>query len=275
MKPALQKLIFPAAVCAIIAMASSMNALASTAKTESNPQLTLSTGVDYSSGDYGQTIDTQITYVPLTAKLKVDRWAGKLTIPYISITGPGVVIGGSEGSTAGAAGVKSTESGLGDVTASLAYTAPLGSKDTKATFTGKVKFPTADEGRNLGTGEIDYTLQAGLTQNIGDFYLSGSVARKFNGSSARFQLDDVWKYALGAGYSFTPETTVGVGYDYRQSSTAAGDAASEVSTFVSHKLNEDWSLLVYADTGFTDASPNFGGGVQISYQFEPFDISSD
>jgi hypothetical protein len=274
MKFSIQQFIFPAALGLIIAVAPSMNALAAT-ETGSKAKLTLSTGVDYSSGDYGQTIDTQITYAPVTAKIKMDRWTGKLTIPYISITGPGVVIGGSEGSTAGAAGVKSTESGLGDVTSSLAYTAPLGSEDTKATFTGKIKFPTADEDRNLGTGQFDYTLQAGLTHNIGDFYLSGSVARKFNGSSARFQLDDVWKYSAGAGYSFTPETTLGVSYDYRQASTATGDAASEASTFISHKLNEDWSLQVYAYTGFTDSSPDLGGGLQVSYQFDPFDISDE
>lgn len=234
-------------------------------------KLTISTGIDYSSGDYGQALDTQITYVPVTAKLKYDGWTGKLTVPYISITGPGVVVGGSEGSTVGTAGAKRTESGLGDVIASLGYSAPIASKDTLGNITGKIKFPTADESRNLGTGEFDYTLQAGLTQNINDFYLSGTVGRKFNGSSTQFPLNDVWKYSVGAGYTLTPQTVVGADYDFRQSATAAGDNISEATAFVSHNFNRTWTGQLYTTAGFTNASPNWGIGLQVGYMLDPFD----
>ncbi len=232
-------------------------------------KLTLTTGVDYSSGDYGQVIDTHILYMPVITKIRYDRWTAKLTIPYLSITGPGVVIGGEDGSDSGTPGAKTTESGLGDVTASLGYTFPIIDDHTKLSLTGKIKFPTADEDRNLGTGQFDYTAQAGINHNIGDAFVSASVARKFNGSSARFMLNDVWKYSVGAGYSFTKNTTAGLTYDFREAA-GTGDNISEASAYLAYKVAQDWTVQIYAMSGFTDASPDLGGGLQLSYQFEPF-----
>ncbi|TAL35918.1 MAG: hypothetical protein EPN97_06860 [Alphaproteobacteria bacterium] len=148
---------------------------------------------------------------------------------------------------------------------------PLYSNDTIGTILGKVKFPTADEDRNLGTGEFDYTLQGGLTQNIRDFHVSGIVGRKFNGSSAQFPLDDVWKFSLGAGVNVTPGTAVGVDYDFRQSATATGDNVSEATAYVTHNLASGWAVQLYTMTGFTDASPNWGGGLQLSYMLDSFE----
>ena len=238
-------------------------------------KLTLSTGVDYSSGDYGQALDTQITYVPVTAKLTYRGWTGKITVPYLSITGPGVVVGGGEGEPVGTPGAKRTESGLGDVIASLAYATPVLDKDTTGTLTGKVKVPTADKSRSLGTGEFDYTLQTGLTHNFGDFYVSGGGGRKFNGSSGQFPLRDVWKYSLGAGVMISPATALGVNYDFRQSATSTGDDISEATAYLSHNLNSKWAAQIYSTTGFTNASPNWGVGLQISYMMDAFDALAD
>ncbi|MGH8770313.1 MAG: hypothetical protein ACREV2_03910, partial [Burkholderiales bacterium] len=52
-------------------------------------QLSLGTGIDYSSGDYGADVDTDILYVPLTFKYDTERWFYRLTVPYLRIRGPG------------------------------------------------------------------------------------------------------------------------------------------------------------------------------------------
>lgn len=238
-------------------------------------KVTLMTSYNYSSGDYGQTEDTKITYVPVTAKVKRDRWTAKLTVPYIRIKGPGVVVGGEDTAVTGTAQPVGTESGLGDVLASLSYKQPIGTQGTFGDITGKVKFPTADEDRNLGTGEFDYTLQLGVTQMIGDAFLTGSAGRKFNGSSDRFDLDDVWKASAGAGYKFTPELTAGVNFDWREASTSTGDNYSHAIGFATYEITGNWEAQAYAGTGFTDASPDFSTGLQISYKFGSFGTSSE
>jgi hypothetical protein len=40
-----------------------------------------------------------------------------------------------------------------------------------------------------------------------------------------------------------------------------------VSVFVAHDFSPRWNLILYALTGFTDASPDFGAGGSISYRF--------
>jgi hypothetical protein len=230
-------------------------------------KVTLSTSYNYSTGDYGQANDTKITYVPVTAKAKYDDWTAKLTVPYLKIEGPGVVVGGDGGDPLGAAGAVGTESGLGDIIASLAYKYKLNTQGTAADFTGKIKFPTADDKKNLGTGNTDYTLQLGLTQPIGDAFITGSVGRKFNGTSARFQLDDVWKYSAGGGYKFTPEVTAGAMYDFRQGATATSKNFSQATAFITYDLSDSWATQVYGATGFTDAAPNSAYGIQLSYKF--------
>ena len=110
----MKKVLFPAVMAAAL--------LAAEAVDTPDYQVTVSSGVNYLSGDYGQTTDTTIVYIPVTVKVKRDNWTARLTVPYLRITGPGVVVGGADGAIdVGTAGVKDTQSGLGDVVAALTY----------------------------------------------------------------------------------------------------------------------------------------------------------
>ncbi len=39
--------------------------------------------------------------------------------------------------------------------------------------------------------------------------------------------------------------------------------SQELTAFVSRRITDDWRLQLYALTGFTDSSPDWGGGIQI------------
>lgn len=145
--------------------------------------LTLSTGLDYSTGKYGSASDTEIWYLPLIGKFETGPL--KLTVPYIRITGPGNVVGGAEDiiqlRQTGAA-TRHTASGLGDVVAAASYSVyenrPAG---LLVDVTGKIKFGTADETKGLGTGENDYAIQGDVTKGFGKF---GAFARWAGSDSA-------------------------------------------------------------------------------------------
>ncbi|MFH1158486.1 MAG: transporter [Pseudomonadota bacterium] len=231
-------------------------------------KLTISTSYDYSTGSYDQAVDTSIIYIPVTAKLKYEQWTGKLTVPYLEITGPGVVVGGGEPLVIGAPIAKATESGLGDVIASVGYTLPLDYPGLSADFTGKIKFPTADEGERLGTGNMDYTLQAGLTRVMEDVFLTGDVGRSFNGSSADYRVKDVWRFSAGGGYIFTHSASAGAVYDFRQAGASTGSDFSQITGFITYNLTDNWSAQIHAGSGFTDATPDLSTGIQLSYKFD-------
>jgi hypothetical protein len=230
-------------------------------------QWTISTGYNYSSGDYGQTESTKVHYAPVTLKWRHGKWTLKLMAPYISITGPGVVVGDVP---VGAPRPVGTESGLGDVTATVDYMHTLNAKGTTLNLTGIVKLPTADEDRRLGTGLTDFTAQAGVIQPIGKFFVMGNVGRKFNGSNASFPLDDVWKFTAGGGYNIDDKTSVGALFDYREKQSAAGDPMELATAYVSRKFDDGLSVQLYASAGFTDAAPNGAIGIQFNKEFNLF-----
>lgn len=94
------------------------------AKEPKAAELKLITGLDVSSGDYGDDTDTDILYVPFTIVYDRSPIKLKLTIPWLEIDGPGNVIGGGDSVIVvpGAGGAKTkTESGMGDVVAGFTY----------------------------------------------------------------------------------------------------------------------------------------------------------
>lgn len=229
--------------------------------------LSLSGGYTYSAGDYGQTERTRVHYAPVTAQWKWDEWAAKIIVPYIRVTGPGVVVGGA---TVGAARPVSTQAGLGDITPSLTWTHRLNSSGTALEVAGILKLPTADADKRLGTGMADFTLQLGVIQPVGKAYVNANVGRRFNGDDAEFPLNDVWKATAGVGYRFTDDTAAGLVYDFREAQSRGSDHSSTLTGYVSHKFAPEWSVQVYGATGFTDGSPDEVIGFQINRSIDLF-----
>src|ERR1043166_3033734 len=126
-------------------------------------------GFDYSTGHYGQAAATDIWYLPFTGTAELDHWTAKVTVPWVSITGPGVVFGAGDTSvtTNTPRSVRHTQ-GLGDVIGSLAYTIDL-PEQVYLDPSVKVKFPTGDRSESLGTGEYDYSLGADIYKQFGKF----------------------------------------------------------------------------------------------------------
>ena len=227
----------------------------------------LSTGLEYTSGDYGGTEDIEDLYVPFTGLLNLDNVAISVTVPYLSVRAPsGTAVTGPGGEPVPGSGDTTTESGLGDVIASVTvYDVFLNVKSGVALdLVGKIKFGTADEEKGLGTGEEDYLLRADLYKFFDRFTLMGSGGYKVRGDPPGVDLQNGFLASVGGMYAIGNDVSVGLFYDYRESSLFDGDAISEASIFSSHHLGEKWNIQFYALAGFSDSSPDWGGGVLLS-----------
>lgn len=232
-------------------------------------KVSLTSGFDYSSGNYGTSDTTDILYIPLTGTYETGPWTLKLTVPYLSITGSGNVtkdIGVYKSATAS---TRTTESGLGDVVAAATYNvfAGTGANPWLVDLTGKVKFATADETKGLGTGKNDYALQVDAYKVIDRFTAFGTVGYKVLGSPTGITLDNVLYGSLGGSYKYTEQTSSGLILDLRQKASPTGSEQRELTAYVSHKINKSWKSQAYVVKGFTDGSPDWGVGAMATYGF--------
>jgi hypothetical protein len=245
-------------------------------------QWEFSTGSDISSGDYGgDPVDTEITFVPFTASYKSGLWNLQATVPWVQIDGAGTVVGAGDGGVVignprqnpggGPGGsddelMATTESGLGDIWLSATYAVEAVPSDLFYLDLGaKVKLPTADEAKNLGTGETDYTLQADLFKPVGNATPFLTLAYKIKGESSDFELDDVMFVSVGSDFTVSPNTHVGLSLDFQESATSTSDDSLELFGYVSQSLSSNWSFMLYGYSGLEDGSPDYGVGFQLSY----------
>jgi hypothetical protein len=223
-------------------------------------------GVDYSQGDYGNSEDTRILSAPISLKVKKDAFFVKASIPYLHVKGPGSVVAGDGGPVpGGTAGAVTTNDGIGDLSLSAGYTLDV-TGSTYFDLIGRVKIPTASESKNLGTGTTDFTAEAAVTHQFGELSLSARGGRRFNGSSTRFPLRNVWQAGAGAYYQ-AGDLMLGLDYDWREASLSTASDRSEVTGSLTYKLTPAVRVQAYGYTGFTDGSPNAGGGLQLLYRF--------
>lgn len=226
-----------------------------------------STGLEYSSGTYGGDTDIEDLYLPVGFSLNLPRMSIDLTVPFLSTRAPaGTTVIDPGGEPVTGSGQSVTESGLGDVIAGITvydvlYSDKLG---LAMDLTGKIKFGTADETRGLGTGEQDFTVRSDFYKFFEQFTLMGSLGYKFRGDLETVNLENVLIASVGGIFYANDTSRVGLILDYRESAIADGDAASELSAFVSQKFGDAWSLQLYVFTGFSNSSPDWGGGVLLT-----------
>lgn len=239
---------------------------ASTSSLYANDRVTLSTGVDFSQGNYGATSDTEIWYIPLSVKLEKPTMVYKLTVPFIQITGPGYVTGAdADPNRAGGSG-QTTESGMGDIIASASYAlVPYQAKRPSVDITVKIKFPTADESRGLGTGEADYYIQADGLYGFDKLVTFGTFGYKNYGDPPGVNYQNVFYLSLGGSFPFKNKLSGGLVYDFRQAATTSGTDTKEMMAFASKKLDKKNKLLVYLVKGFSESSPDWGIGINFGY----------
>lgn len=237
---------------------------------EAESQVSVTTGLDYSTGRYGTANTTEIWYLPVIGKLETGDWQFKLVVPYLRMRSPsgGVIVGydGNGTPIRSGAGAPVTASGLGDVVASATY-ALVSSPRFMLDVTTKFKVGTASREKGLGTGENDLGLVLDAYLPMGALTPFISVGYKKPGDPPGQNIRDTRQAEIGLAYKFSPSWSGGVMYDWRSASSSAGSAQRDMSVYGVYKLTPTWKLQAYASHGFTDASADWGGGMMLTHGF--------
>jgi len=224
---------------------------------------TASLGLDHSEGKYGESRTSRTTTSSLMIRHETGRFTFRANIPWIHATGTRSA-GGDRGTP-----TRQSESGLGDITLSGFYNAYNNTEAKYGIDIGtKVKLATADDSKSLlTTGKNDYSLQTDLYKTYGKTSIFASLGWTKKGDPDPVNFRNPWYGSLGVAYKTSASTSVGASYDYRQKLTRSGDPVSEATLFLTHKLGKQVKLQAYLVGGFSDSSPDLGGGAVISVSY--------
>ena len=263
-------------ITAIVAIAAFVMISADGAAQDAGTKLRFSTGLEYSTGKYGGTDDIEEIYIPFTFRAGFERIGFRLTMPYLRVTAPEDTIIADPGTEPlPGSGATVTESDLGDVVGALTlYDLYVSDNaDLVVDATGKIKFGTADETKGLGTGENDYTLQLDAYRFLDGFTLQGTAGYRLRGDPPGVDLNDVFLASVGGVFPASDNTMLGLYFDYRESAIDGADDIQELSGFASFRLGRAWRMELYAFTGLTDSSTDFGGGILVSTDLSQLRVS--
>lgn len=224
--------------------------------------LSVSLGAEYTTGDYGTPADTNIWYFPVTVKYQTATDSLALTVPYVSVEGSGGVVAGDRAMRrnvpAGAS--RQTNSGLGDFVLAGSHKISE-SASSRMDLTGKIKFGTADENDNLGTGEDDVSVQLDMEKYLDSNSVYGTVGYKILGDPPGVDFRNVLYGSLGLSHKLDASQTAGMEWYAQQAAVSGGPASSELTLYLGNKVDKKTKVTGYLLKGFSDGSPDWGFGV--------------
>ena len=222
----------------------------------------------YSSGDYGSDETTSFHYVPLGVK-RFCTWGDvSLTVPYVRVvTDGGAAIVQGEVVPTGT-GEESDESGLGDMLAKVRYFA-LEEQGNRPyiDLALRLRLPTADEDKGLGSGEPDLTFFAEFTRTAGDagFVLS-ELGYTVVADSLEVELENRFLYSLGYAHRVHEKVQFS---GYLDGRTAVASGASDPLSLLllsELRLSADLRFDIMLEFGLSDGSPDAGMMFGVRYR---------
>ncbi len=223
----------------------------------------VSFGAEYTQGDYGTSSTTKIWYFPVTFGYETDINMVSVTVPYLSVEGTGnVVAAGGMGAVRRTSSSTSskTESGFGDIVLTGSHKI-AGTATSRVDLTGKIKFGTADEDKNLGTGEDDFAVQLDFAQSAGDNSVFGTGGYKILGDPPGTNYRNVFYGSIGLSHRLDNANSAGLEFFAQEAVLSGVDGQSELTLFLSNKRDNKTKLTGYVLKGFADGSPDWGFGV--------------
>ncbi|HEX6859237.1 MAG TPA: transporter [Caulobacteraceae bacterium] len=258
--------IWGGALALVIATAAAGQALAA----DDGFELTGLVGFDYSSGDYGTGIDTNILRVPLGLRATTGPLRLTASIPYERIEGAANIISGDGGGPIivdpSAPIEKVTREGWGDLALGASYTLPASITGAlEVDLNGRVKLPTGDD--ELSTGETDYSVGTEASYPLGAWTPFASLGYKMRGDPEGVDLDNTINASIGTSYAVTDRSVVIVSYDYDQASTSGVDDSHSLFAGYSAPLVGRVNWTIYGVAGLSDGAPDAEGGLLLSVPF--------
>ncbi|MFA7405065.1 MAG: hypothetical protein WC007_13800 [Pelobacteraceae bacterium] len=176
---------------------------------------------------------------------------------------------GMSGAGGGGGGMSGGDFGLGDITLTSGYVLlQEGDVVPRVRPTVYLKFPTADESRGLGTGKFDFGGGVAVSKWLGNWqpFAEGRYIVQGGSYNETGALDFLTADA-GIGYSWSENLATSAYARFGSRLFDGMSAPLEARLKVVWRFGERTYTEVYASKGFSDGSPDYGGGVSLFREF--------
>jgi len=231
------------------------------------------------SGDYGTGSKTTTTYVPFTLRRYFTPGELELVVPYISVVSEGqvVVVDGQVNpggkpikSSTGSEPPRLTHSGLGDMLfKGRYYLLEEQAWYPEIDAVADIKFPTASRSDGLGTGAFDEGLGLESTRKFLERYVGlAELGYDHIGNLPDQKLNDQWRFSLGGGYYFIPDTLM-VSASYEQSNALVDGEPSPKDLLFDAEYHATAQVLLQGglEVGLSDGAPDYGLNIGVRAKF--------
>lgn len=223
----------------------------------------------YSTGKFGGDATTEVFYVPFIFTARSPRNDFRVTVPYLRVESDELVaiIGGQvipigSGST--------SEDGLGDIIVRDDYFFYGGGTGKPWLYaTARLKIPTADETKGLGSGEFDYGPGVGIIQPVGErWHFLSEAIYMVRGDPDGIDFENTLWFFIGGEARVSDPARVSLFYDRRESVISGKDPTASLILGYSHRYSDKRELRSFLSIGLTDTSEDYGIGIGFVFREE-------
>lgn len=197
-------------LCAVALVTAANPGWAAEEPDDGSYSMLVSAGVGRFTGDYGEEEDTTLDVLSLNARWYFNRAEFQVSLPYLSIDG-GADVSFIDGQPVpigpdSAPDADRNESGWGDMVLRGEYYLRTGTSSSPWVIgLLRVKLPTGDEDKGLGSGATDVEAGVGLIQRFGRINWLADVGYTFVGKTGDQNPKDVLRLGVGAAIPFGPD----------------------------------------------------------------------
>lgn len=226
--------------------------------------------VAFETGTYGSGSRVDTMYLPLTLKRYYDAADVSVSVPFIRQTSNNDVIttGGMVYKKHGAgATAQNSRSGIGDAVVKGSYYLLI-QEPFDFFLIGKIKIPTADKDKGLGTGEFDATVGFESDKKITDDWTAFfDLNYTFVGSPSGSDLNNVVFFDIGLSRKINSLSTGSVFFEQSTPLASGGGDVRDILLNVDYKITNTAKLFAGFSVGLTESSQDYGisGGASINF----------
>ena len=234
----------------------------------------LSASVGRFAGDYGGEEESTLDVISLNARRYFARGEVQLSVPYLSVEGEGIrFVDGLPIAAPGdpVTGGEDKESGIGDVVMRGEYYVRTGTSTSPWVIALlRVKLPTGNDARGLGTGATDVEAGVGWIRRHGPLNWLADVGYTFVGGSGGLDPQNTWRVGAGLSVPFGVDERNNT-YAYLESRTSRyedTEARRSLAIGVGTSLDEAKRMRVSASAfvGLSDTAEDWGLYLTVGYR---------